>query len=465
MTSTTTEVTAGTYRTLNPATGELIRTWPALDQTAVESLLARAHQGYLAWREVPVSERVRLFRKVAGLIMANIDALARQTTIEMGKPLAQSVGEAQGAVEMFSYYAEHGEALLADEEIAVPGFSRVLVRREPVGVILGIEPWNAPLYQAMRATAPNLMLGNTVIVKPAESTPGSTVMFDDLFLEAGFPEGVYQTGLLSVGQVSSLIADPRVRGVTLTGSDRAGAAVGEQVSRHIKPLVLELGGSDAFVVLESADLDKAAATAATCRLIIGGQACALPKRVIVTEKVADEFIARFLPLFTDQQIGDPFDPATTLGPMSSTTAADLLQAQYQDAIDKGATVLAPGGRVEGPGAYFRPAVVTGITPDMRLFSEEAFGPLGIVFRVPDADAAIELANATKYGLGGSVFAEDLQEAQRVAAALDTGGVGINTFLGARVELPFGGTKSSGIGRELGRTGMDQFANIKSYAIP
>jgi succinate-semialdehyde dehydrogenase/glutarate-semialdehyde dehydrogenase len=458
-------MTDNTYRTLNPATGELVRTWPALDETAVESVLARSHRAYLTWRDVAVGDRVKLFRKVAELIGENADALGRQMTMEMGKPLAQAVGEAHGAAEMFSYYAEHGASLLADEEVTVPGLSRVVVRREPVGVVLGIEPWNAPLYQAMRAAAPNLMLGNTVIVKPAEITPGSTLMFDDLFREAGFPDGAYQTALLSVDQVSSLIADSRVRGVTLTGSDRAGAAVGEQASRHIKPVVLELGGSDAFVVLESADLQKAAETAATCRLLLGGQACALPKRVIVLEQVADEFISRFLPVFTNQQIGDPFDPGTTLGPMSSIAAADLLQAQYQDAIDKGATVLAPGGRVDGPGAYFRPAVVTGVTPAMRLFSEEAFGPLGIIFRVPDADAAIELANATKYGLGGSVFAEDLDEAQRVASALDTGGVGINTFLGARVELPFGGTKSSGVGRELGRTGMDQFANLKTYALP
>jgi succinate-semialdehyde dehydrogenase/glutarate-semialdehyde dehydrogenase len=458
-------MTGNPYRTLNPATGELVRTWPALDEAAVENVLARSHQAYLTWRDVPVSERVELFRKIAELISKNADALGRQMTIEMGKPLAQAVGEAHGAAEMFSYYAEHGASLLADEEIPVPGLSQVVVRREPVGVVLGIEPWNAPLYQAMRAAAPNLMLGNTVIVKPAEITPGSTLMFDDLFREAGFPDGAYQTALLSFDQVSSFIADSRVRGVTLTGSDRAGAAVGEQASRHIKPVVLELGGSDAFVVLESANLPAAAATAATCRLLLGGQACALPKRVIVLEQVADEFISQFLPVFTNQQVGDPFDPATTLGPMSSTEAADLLQAQYQDAIDKGATVLAPGGRVDGPGAYFRPAVVTGITPGMRLFSEEAFGPLGIIFRVPDVDAAIELANTTKYGLGGSVFGEDLDEARRVASALDTGGVGINTFLGARVELPFGGTKSSGVGRELGRTGMDQFANLKTYAFP
>lgn len=463
MTSTT--VDTAPYRTLNPATGELVRSWQALDDNSAETLLARSHQAYLRWRQVPIEERARLFRRVAELISAHAEELGRQTTLEMGKPLTQAIPEAHGAAEMFTYYAEHGAELLADEEVPVPGIARAVVRREPIGVVLGIEPWNAPLYQAMRATAPNLMLGNTVIVKPAAICAGSTLLFDDIFREAGFPEGVYQTGLLSRDQVSSFIADPRVRGVTLTGSDAAGSIVGAQAGRQIKPVVLELGGSDAFVVLDSADVDKAAQTAATCRLIIGGQACALPKRVIVTEKVADEFIAKFVAVFTDQRIGDPFDPETTLGPMSSESAAKLLQEQYQDAMDKGATVLAPGGIMDGPGSYFRPAVLTDVTPDMRLYHEEAFGPLGLVFRVPDADAAIELGNDTKYGLGGSVFAEDLEEAERVARALDTGAVGINQFLPARVELPFGGTKFSGVGRELGRTGMDQFANLKSYALP
>jgi succinate-semialdehyde dehydrogenase / glutarate-semialdehyde dehydrogenase len=374
MTSTNTEVSLSTYRTLNPATGELLHTWPVLDDTAVEALIDRAYQAFLTWRHVPISERVRLFSKMAELLEKNADALGRQTSLEMGGPLPQTVAQAKGAAEMFSYYAEHGPELLADEEIAVPGLSRAIVSREPVGVILGVEPWNAPVYQSMRAAAPNLMLGNTVIVKPAEITPGSTLMLDDLFLEAGFPAGAYQTGLLNFAQVSTLIADPRVRGVTLTGSDRAGSAVGEQASRHIKPVVLELGGSDAFVVLDSANIELAAQVGATCRLIIGGQACALPKRVIVTEAVADEFIEKFLPLFSGQVIGDPFDPTTTLGPMSSARAADLLQEQLQDAIDKGATVLVEGGSMDGPGAYFRPAVVTGITPDMRLYHEEAFGP-------------------------------------------------------------------------------------------
>jgi succinate-semialdehyde dehydrogenase/glutarate-semialdehyde dehydrogenase len=452
------------YKTVNPATGEIVREFAKLDDDEAQALLARAHAAYLNWRETPVAERARLFLRFADLVKSNAGELARLTTLEMGKPLAQSTAEVSLVRSIFRYYAERGEELLADEEVQVRGSIRAITRREPVGVVLGIEPWNGPLYQAMRATAPNLMLGNTVLLKPSEVSAGSTVLFDQLFAEAGFPADVYQTALVSQAQVSAYIADPRVRAVTLTGSDRAGSAIGEQAGRNIKPVVLELGGSDAFIVLDSADVAKAAGTAVACRLMVGGQVCISPKRIILTEAVADAFITRFTESFGNQKLGDPFDPETTVGPLSSQTAADLLQAQYQDALDKGATALVPGGRVDGPGAFFRPAVITGITPDMRVYSEEAFGPLAMIYRVPDADAAVALANSSQYGLGGTVFGEDLDEARRVAGQLDTGGVGINTFLGGPIEIPFGGTKRSGFGRELGRSGMDQFANIKTYGI-
>jgi succinate-semialdehyde dehydrogenase/glutarate-semialdehyde dehydrogenase len=462
--STTIDPATRTYRTVNPATGKLVAEFATETDADAEAKLARAHAAYLEWRDVPLVERIRLFRRFADVVEANLDALARQTTLEMGKPLAQSVGEGGLVPQMYRYFADHAESLLADEELNIDGFSKVILRRESVGVVLGIEPWNAPLFQASRAAAPNLLLGNTVLLKPAELCAGSTLMFDDLFREAGFPADVYQTVLLSTTQASTYIADSRVRAVTLTGSDRAGAAVAEQAGRNIKPIVLELGGSDAFVVLDSADVAKAAGVASFCRLIIGGQACALPKRIIVTERVADEFIDAFTSAFIDQTMGDPFDPATTLGPLSSEAAANLLQAQLDDAIAKGATVLAEGGRVDGPGSFFKPAVITGVTPEMRLYHEEAFGPLAVIYRVPDADAAIELANDNPYGLGGSVFAEDLDEAWRVAGRLDTGGVGVNAFLGAPVEMPFGGTKRSGFGRELGRAGIDAFANLKAYGV-
>lgn len=306
------------------------------------------------------------------------------------------------------------------------------------------------------------MLGNTVLLKPSEITPGSTLLLDEVFREAGFPEHVYQTVLISTDQASDYIADTRVRAVTLTGSDRAGSAVGEQASRHIKPVVLELGGSDAYLVLDKADVDKAATHLAFCRLFIGGQVCASPKRAIVTEAVADRFIPAFVEAFGNQTIGGPLDPETTVGPLSSSVAADGLQAQLQDAIDKGATVLLEGGRVDGPGAFFAPAVLTDVTPEMRLYHEEAFGPLSVIYRVPDTEAAIELANSSAYGLGGTVFSEDVEEATEVARRLDTGAVGINGWLAAPTSIPFGGTKRSGVGRELGPVAMDAFANLKTY---
>jgi succinate-semialdehyde dehydrogenase/glutarate-semialdehyde dehydrogenase len=450
------------YRTVNPATGDVVREYPRLGDEEALALLGRAHDAFLAWREVPISRRVQLFDELAGLIKENADRLAREVTLEMGKPLAQAAWEADVAANMFSYYAANGEELLADENVTVADFSSVVVRREPMGVVLGIEPWNGPLYQAMRVAAPNLMLGNTVLVKPAETSAGSTLLLDELFVRAGFPSDVYQTALLSTDQVSSLIADPRVRAITLTGSDRAGAAIGEQAGRHIKPVILELGGSDAFIVLDDADAATAAVTAATWRCMLSGQVCNAPKRVIVTDGVADAFIEQFADVFASQKLGDPFDPETTMGPLSSDAAVDKLEQQYQDAIDKGATVVVPGGRLDGPGSFFKPAVITDITPEMRVYSEEVFGPIGMVYRVADAAAAVELANSSQYGLGGAVFSQDVDEARRVAGLLDTGGVGINKVLGAPIETPFGGTKSSGVGRELGRSGMDQFANIKTY---
>ncbi|MGI5134271.1 MULTISPECIES: aldehyde dehydrogenase family protein [unclassified Streptomyces] len=463
-THTAADASALAYRTVNPATDEVVREWATATDAEAEALLARAHAAYLSWRQTSVAERVRLFRRFADLVDDHADELARLVTLEMGKPVAEARGEARMAGEMFRYFAEHGPALLADEEVEVVGFSHMVVRREPIGVVLAIEPWNGPLYQAMRPTAPNLMLGNTVLVKPSELSAGSTLLLASLFAQAGFPADVFQTALITHEHASSYIADPRVRAVTLTGSDHAGSAIGEQAGRHIKPVVLELGGSDAFLVLDSADIDKAAATAATCRLYGGGQVCASPKRVIVTEAVAEKFTAAFNAAFADQKVGDPFDPETAIGPLSSRRAVDILQGQYEDAVDKGATVLVSGGRIDGPGAFFRPAALSGITPEMRLYTEEAFGPLAMIYTVPNADAAVELANSSPYGLGGTVFAENLDEARRVAGLLDTGMVGINRWLGAPAEIPFGGTKRSGVGREMGRTGLDAFANLKTYGI-
>lgn len=285
------------YRTFNPATGELVRDYATLTDQEADAVLDRAHAAFLAWRSVPLASKVEKFRKLADLFTANMDRLAHQISLEMGKPVAESKFELGLPIQMLQYHAERAEELLADAPVALEGFSKVYTRKDPIGVVLGIEPWNGPIYQAVRAIAPNVMLGNTIIIKPAEITAGSTLILDELFKEAGFPESVYQTALLSRDQVSRYIADPRIRAVTLTGSDRAGAAVAEQAGRHIKPIVLELGGSDPFVVLDSADVAAAASTAATCRLALSGQICISPKRVIVTERVADEFIKLYSETF------------------------------------------------------------------------------------------------------------------------------------------------------------------------
>jgi succinate-semialdehyde dehydrogenase / glutarate-semialdehyde dehydrogenase len=456
-----------TYRTTNPATGETIKNYEFVTPEEAEAKLAKAHAAQKEWEKTPIEERVRLFRRFVDLFEGKAEDFAHQVTLEMGKPIAQSRDEIGWVTAMFGYYADNGPEMLKETRATVQtatGPFETVTRREPLGVVLGIEPWNGPMYQAMRATAPNLFLGNTVLLKPAEICAGSTLMFDELFLEAGFPAGVYQTVLASVDQISTYIADPRIRAVTLTGSDRAGAAVGEQAGKYIKPAVLELGGSDAFIVLPSADVATAAGYAAQCRLAIGGQVCVSPKRVILVGKeLAEQFVPTYTSVFESMVMGDGFDPQVTVGPLSSRAAVDGLQAQYEDAVAKGAKVLVPGGKQEGPGAFFKPAVITDIPKDARVYTEEAFGPLGMIYVVETVDEAIEFANSSIYGLGATVFGEPT-EAFEVASQLDTGVTGVNTFAPALMEVGFGGTKRSGFGRELGPHGMDSFSNLRSYIL-
>lgn len=463
----TIDVSTRSYHTTNPATGETIRVYDYATPDEAEAKLAAAHAAHEEWRKTSIEERVRLFRAFADLFDTKKEEFARQVTLEMGKPLAQSLDEAGMVSAMFRYYADNGPGFLQETRgtTQVPGGElQTITRREPLGVVLGIEPWNGPMYQAMRAATPNLFLGNTVLLKPAEICAGSTLMFDELFIEAGFPANVYQTVLASIDQVSAYIADPRIRAVTLTGSDRAGSAVGEQAGRHIKPVVLELGGSDAFIVLPSADIRTAAGFAASCRLALGGQICVSPKRVIlVGREMAEQFIPVYMNVFESMVMGDGFDPAVQIGPLSSQAAVDMLQSQYEDAIAKGATVLVPGGAQDGPGSFFKPAVLTDIPSNARLYTEEAFGPLGMIYVVDTVEEAIEFANSSVYGLGGTVFGEP-SEAFEVASRLDTGVTGVNTFAGAPLEVGFGGTKRSGVGRELGPNGMDSFSNVRSYVV-
>lgn len=448
------------FQTVNPATGALVKEYAETTAQGAEEALARAHTAFNAWKDTPAKERAALLGKAADLFEERKQAFAEAVTLEMGKPLQQSVVEGDLVTAMFRYYSERGEELLKDQVLEVPGLAKAVVRKEPVGVVLGIEPWNGPMYQAMRAAVPNIMLGNTILLKPSSQCVMSTLLFDELFRDAGFPEGVFQTALISHDQAATYIADRRLRAVTLTGSDRAGRIIGALAAQHVKPITLELGGSDPYVVLASADVEAAAATVCWWRLYIGGQVCISPKRIILEEKIADDFIEKFVPGFANVVLGDGMDPATTLGPMISPQAAAKVQEQVQDAIDKGATVLLEGGQVDQT-AFFRPVALTDITPDMRIFHEEVFGPVAMIYRASNADAAVEMANDTPYGLGGTVWGSQ-DEALAVARRIDTGGVGINGPLGSPIEIPFGGTKASGTGRELGPTGMDGFANIKTY---
>lgn len=452
------------YWTVNPATDEVVHRRDAWTDDEAEAALARAASAYETWRRTTVEERVALFHRMVEVMDSHAEEYGRRNAEEMGKPLAQAIGEINLPKRIFTYFADNAERLLAPKVTEIAGASHSYTQLEPTGVTLAVEPWNVPAYQAMRAAAPTIMLGNTILMKPAGITVNSSLLFEEWFREAGFPEGVFQTSLLTSAQISRFIADDRVGSVTFTGSDRVGSIIGKQAGEHIKPVVLELGGSDPFVVLDSADVTQAATLAARVRLANAGQICVSPKRVIVTDKVADEFIATYAQIFAAARVGDPFDAETTVGPMASVSAAQDLQELYQDAVDKGATVVVPGGRQDGHGAYFTPAVITDITPEMDVYSEEAFGPLGMIHRVADADAAIALANDSKYGLTGTVFGADIEEATRVASALDVGGVGINRYFGAPIEVPFGGTKASGVGRELGDSGMDAYANVKSYSI-
>lgn len=454
-----------TYATVDPTTGRLVREFDTMSDTEVGRALAAAHEAYLSWRAVEVKDRAALLVRVAALYREHAEELAELMTLEMGKPVVQGRGEVELSASIYEYYATSGPDLLGDEVLDIAGSGRALVRTAPIGVLLGVMPWNFPHYQVARFVAPNLLLGNTILLKHATSCPQQGLRIAELLEEAGAPAGTYQNVLASIDQVAEMIADPILQGVSLTGSERAGSAVGALAGKHLKKAVLELGGSDALIVLAGADLPRAAAAAVTGRFGNAGQVCTASKRMIVEDSVWDEFVDAFVTLTADWQTGDPRDEATRLGPMSSLQARADLAAQVDDAIAKGATVLAGGVLPDGPGAYYPATVLTGVTPQMRAWHEELFGPAAVLHRVASVDEAVRLANDSPYGLGAAVFARDEAQASYVADRLDVGMVGLNTTIRSAPDLPFGGVKNSGIGRELGRFGLDEFANKKLVRIP
>jgi succinate-semialdehyde dehydrogenase/glutarate-semialdehyde dehydrogenase len=449
---------------LNPATGVVVEEFPTATDAQVQDALAAAHDAFLSWREVPIAERARIVGRVGELFTERADELAAIITEEMGKPLAESRGEAGFCTEIFHYFATEGPALAADREIRAIGGGRAVIEKRPVGALLGIMPWNYPYYQVARFAAPNLVLGNTIVLKHAETCPRSALAIQAIMDEAGVPAGAYVNVFASHDQVEQIIADERIQGVSLTGSERAGAIVGALAGKHLKKAVLELGGSDPWVVLDSADVKASAAAAWATRMENTGQACNSNKRMIVMEDIYDEFVAALTNQARDLKPGNPAEQAPgTFAPLSSRAAAEALAEQLRDAVNKGATLHAGGQLLDGPGAYLAPAVLTGVTPGMRAWHEELFGPVAVVYKVASDEEALALANDTPYGLGGAVFSTDPDRARKIAERLNVGMANVNG-VGEGADLPFGGVKRSGFGRELGPLGMDEFVNKRLFYI-
>ncbi len=445
------------YATVNPYTGQTEQEFDFLETSEIDGVVERAHAAFLEWRRRPVEERAAVVARAGELMLERKDELAALITKEMGKRIQEAAGEVMLAASILQYYAENGPRFLEPKTIDVMKGEAVVVN-EPTGVILAIEPWNYPLYQVVRVAGPNLVLGNTILLKHAELNPQCALALEQLFTDAGAPAGVYTNLFLRISDTERVIANRHVEGVTLTGSEKAGSSVAALAGKHLKKSVLELGGSDPFIVLDAEDLGKTVKAATMARMANTGQACIAAKRIIVMDDVFDDVVAGLKQAFSTFTPGDPADPSTTLGPLSSERAAKDLAAQVQDAVDKGATVLAGGGRPEHDGAFVEATLLTDVTPEMRAYSEELFGPAAVLYRVSSEDEAVELANNSEFGLSAAVFSSDVDRARAVADRLESGMVWINQPSGSSPELPFGGVKRSGYGRELSELGMFEFAN-------
>ncbi|MEA2281910.1 MAG: succinate-semialdehyde dehydrogenase / glutarate-semialdehyde dehydrogenase [Solirubrobacteraceae bacterium] len=447
------------YAVIDPATGETLKTYETISDDDLKVAVGRASAAHRDWgRGTKVADRARVVARVAELHTERRQALAEIIVREMGKPIEQALGEVDFSAAIYQYYADHAAELLQDEPIELlDGEGSAFIRRSSVGLLLGIMPWNYPYYQVARFAGPNLVVGNTILLKHAPQCPESAAAMEQIFHEAGVPEDAYINIYASNEQIAWVIGDPRLQGVSLTGSGRAGAAVAEIAGRHLKKVVLELGGSDPFILLKADDLDTVVEAAVGGRLENTGQACNAAKRFIVLDEYYDAFVEKFTQALTQVEPGDPSSPATTIGPLSSTAAADRLEGQVKEALEQGARLLAGGGR---DGNFFKTAVLTDITPENPAYTEEFFGPVAQVYKVASEEEAVRLANDTPYGLGSYVFTTDDEQALRVADQIEAGMVFINAVGAEGVELPFGGVKNSGFGRELGRFGADEFVNKK-----
>ncbi|WP_336652262.1 MULTISPECIES: NAD-dependent succinate-semialdehyde dehydrogenase [unclassified Leucobacter] len=453
------------YRVQNPATGEIVETFDSATDADIEAAVANADAVYREWREKSVQERAVVVKRAAEIFEERKDELAKIIATEMGKSYAESVDEVEFARDIIEYYAVHGPSLITDYEIpsTIPG--KAYVEHRPIGVLLGVMPWNFPYYQVARFAAPNLLLGNTILLKHADICARSSLTMQEIFEQAGVPVGGYQNVFASHDQIASMIADPRVQGVSLTGSERAGAIIGAQAGQHLKKCVLELGGIDPMVVLDSDDVAATAAEAWNFRVYNGGQVCNSNKRLIVMDDIYDEFVAELAKLAEGLVPGDQLNLAEgEFAPLSTRAAAETVNAQVQKAIAEGATLVAGGVLSEAPAAYYSPAVLTGVPRDSESYREEIFGPVATVYRVSSDEEALELANDCDLGLGGSVFSTDEARAARVASQLEVGMSHVNTIAAEAAEIPFGGVKRSGFGREMGPLGIGEFANKRLFFV-
>lgn len=449
--------------TIDPTTGETVAEFEPHDAAEIDRRIAQSHDAYRALRSTSFAERAAWMRAAADLMDAEVEETAAMLTLEMGKTLAQSRAEVRKSATNLRYYAEHAEEFLTGRELdaAAVNASRAYTVYEPIGVVLAVMPWNYPLWQVIRFAAPALMAGNTVLLKHASNVPQAALYLDAIFERGGFPAGSFNTLLIGAREVEGVLRDRRVVAATLTGSEPAGRSVASIAGSEVKHVVLELGGSDPFLVLPSADLDAAVATAVTARTSNNGQACINAKRFIVHEEVYDAFVERFTAAMAALVVGDPRDDATDVGPLATSSGRDEVAELVSDALAQGAVATTGGTVPEGPGWFYPPTVVTGVTKAMRLYAEEAFGPVATVFRASSLEEALEIANDTTFGLSSAVWTQDADEERRAIAGLDAGAVFVNGMSISYPQVPFGGTKDSGLGRELSVEGIREFTNAKS----
>ncbi|MCL4110393.1 UNVERIFIED_CONTAM: hypothetical protein GTU68_025405 [Idotea baltica] len=448
-----------TIANINPTTNRELQTFKTLSKETVVDAIGHAHDAYQQWRRTSFDKRRAILLRFAAALRNDADEFARLITLDMGKRISESLYEIEYCAKISEYYANGAEKFLADQPMDDVD-ADAYIRHESLGVLLGIMPWNFPFYQVVRFVAPNIMAGNTVMVKHASNVPQCAEAIAELFAECNLPDGVYTNLFIPTEFVELIVSDKRVQGVSLTGSERAGAAVAAVAGKNLKRSVLELGGNDPFIVLEDADLQSAVELAVKGRMVNAGQSCVASKRFIVVAEVADRFLSEFKGQMTDLKVGDPMDKTTTLAPLSTEKAAAELLERVQATINAGATVVLGGDRPECDGAYFNPTILTDITPDMPTYDEELFGPIASVYIVKDEAEAIELANDSSYGLGGSVYTQDIERGRRVAEQVETGMMFVNQPTKSQAELPFGGIKNSGYGRELSHLGILEFVNKK-----